>query len=237
MSAVSPPATGAQTAPTGRTRLVGSVNDKQPPFSGNQETDARLALLRGLAEYIQPLTAQAVGGRKVQFKDVYEEAAEPEEHATYPAVALTLQGDGVYEARSLSPTLDPAERIPAPDGRYLLVMADYVQDVSVECWANDPEERSAIVMMLERAFNPNSNRYGFVLEFPHYFNARGTYSMQRLRIADDPDTTARRFRIATFTLNCRVPLISLFSFPDAKPSFVLQSVGTGADVLVNLTVS
>jgi hypothetical protein len=208
----------------------------QPPFTANQETDARVALTRGLAEYLSPMEGQAQGGRKVRFKNVFEEAAEPEELGAYPAVAVTLQGSGIYEPRTMAPTLDPRDRIPAPDGRYLLAHADFVQDLAVQCWATDPEERMAITLMLERAFNPSPNRYGFILELPHYFNARGAYSLKELSIADDPDGTARRLRVATFVLSARIPLISLFTFPDAKPSFVLQAIGDGPDVLVTLAV-
>lgn len=237
MSTVVAPATGALISPVGLTRLVGSTGDKQPAFTANQETDARGALTRGLAEYIAPLSGVAFGGRKVRFKNVYDEFSEPEDHAEYPSVVITLQGPGVYEARTLAPTLDPLERIPPPDGRYLMVFADFVQDVSVECWCNSPEERMSVTALLERSFNPWPNKYGFNLEFPHYFNVRGSYSMTNLLISDTGDDANRRIRIAAFTLSCRVPLVSLFSFPDARPSFDLQAAGSDPDMLFKIAVS
>jgi hypothetical protein len=230
------PAVGTDSPPNGRAFLV---NQRTPPIvhNGVQECDARLALCRGLAEYISDLAYEAQGGRKVKFKQVTEEWAEPEETAAYPSARVGLKGPGVYEARSLTPSLDVKERVPMPDGRYLIVPCDFVTDLGVEIWANDPEERSALISALERAFLPNSYKFGFDLQLPYYFNCRATYAMKELAIDDDGDLSMKRLRIATITLSARVAFITLFSFPDARPSFDLQAVGDGADVLVNLVVT
>lgn len=229
------PAVGASDPPNGRAFLV---TPRTPPIvhNANQECDARLAICRGLAEYIADLKFNADGGRLVKFQQVHEEFAEPEEQAKYPAAKIGLRGPGVYEARSLTPSIDPSERVPQPDGRYLIVPCDFVTSIGVEVWANDPEERSAMICALERAFVPNFNKFGFDLQLPYYFNSRATYAMQELAVDDDGEVAMKRLRIATFTLQARVPFITLFSFPDARPSFELQSVGDGADVLVNLEV-
>lgn len=229
------PAVGTDQPPNGRAFLV---NSRTPPIvhNGVQECDARLAICRALAEYIADLKFNAVGGRQVKFKQVHEEFAEPEEQANYPAAKIALRGPGVYEARNLSPAIDPSERIPMPDGRYLIVPCDFVASIGVELWTTDPEERSAMICALERAFVPNFNKFGFDLQVPYYFNSRITYAMQELAVDDDGDVAMKRLRIATFTLNARVPFVTLFSFPDARPVFDLQAVGDGADVLVNLEV-
>jgi hypothetical protein len=229
-----PPA-GTSTPPVGRAFLVTS---RTPPIVHNavQECDARLAVCRGLAEYLAGVSINAEGGRKVAFKQVHEEYAEPEESANYPAVKIGLRGPGVYEARSLSPSIDPSERVPQPDGRYLIVPCDFASDLGVEVWTTDPEERSAAIIALERAFTPNFNKFGFDIQLPYYFNCRATYSMTELAVDDDAESVHRRFRVATITLKVRVPFVTLFSFPDARPSFDLQAVGDGADVLVNLEV-
>lgn len=236
MTSVNTAPPGAPVAHSGATRLVG-MNDPQRPFSSNQECDARLAITRGLAEYVASLQGIAMkGGRMVRFKDVFEESAEPEEQARYPSVAITLQGSGTYEARSFTPTLEIGERLPNTTD-YLVVMSDFTQNVLVDCWSTDPLERSAVVMMLERAFNPWPDRYGFTLELPHYFNARGTYELKELTVSDVVEDNARRMRNAQLLLAVRIPIISIFSFPDAKPRFDLQGAGDGADVLVTIEVS
>jgi len=230
------PAVGSDDPPNGRAFLV---NQRTPPIvhNANQECDARLAVCRGLAEYIADLSFDAQGGRKVKFKHVNEEWAEPEEQSEYPAAKIGLKGPGVYEARSLSPSIDIKERVPQPDGRYLIVPCDFVTDLGVEVWCTDPEERSAMISALEIAFLPNAFKYGFDLQLPYYFNCRATYVLTEIAVDDDGDLAIKRLRIATLTLKVRVPFIRLFSFPDARPSFDLQAVGDGADVLVNLVVT
>jgi hypothetical protein len=124
-----------------------------------------------------------------------------------------------------------------PDGRYLVVPCDFKQDVSVEIWTDDVMARSQLIVMLERAFNPQFHRFGFALELPYYFTTRAVYALKELSVRDDADNAQRRIRIASFTLSAQIPLITLFSFPDARPSFDLQSVGSGAEVLLNTQVT
>lgn len=221
--------------PRGRARLV--QKGELEVMSGVQEVDVRLAITRGLAEYIQDLRIDVPGGRRVKLREVHEEYAEVEDPARMPGAAVTLSGPGEYEARSLTPGVDPKERLPQPDGRYLVVPCDYVQDVSLEVWTNDPAERSACTMMLERAFLPHAWRYGFSLELPYYFQTRATYSLKDLTIRDDPSSAQQRIRVAVFTLAARAPVIIPTSFPDARPLFELASVGDGPDVLLTLEVT
>lgn len=214
------------------------VGERTPQaMTSVQECDARLAICRGLAEYLSDVSYSAFGGRDVRFKHVNEEFAEPEEQAKYPACRIGLKGAGVYEGRSLTPALVQTDRLPQPDGRYFVVPCDFVADLAVEVWANDPEERSALISALELAFMPQPFQYGFDLQLPYYFGQRASYFAVDLTIEDEGDASMKRLRNATFTVTARVPIITLFSFPDAKPSFDLRSIGDGPDVLVNLVVT
>jgi hypothetical protein len=193
-------------------------------------------MCRGLAEYIEDISFDAQGGRRLVFQAVHEEYAEPEKQASYPSAVIRPRGEGVYEGRGLTPGADPAERLPPPDLRYLVVPCDYVTTLAVEVWANDTQERAVLVMALEQAFMPNSSKWGFDLELPHYFNIRANYALRGLSTDDDADQALRRYRLATVTLAARVPVVQMFTFPDAKPVFRLEAIGTGSDVLVNLSV-
>lgn len=231
MTIPNPAAPGTYIGPPGKTRLITKSSGDPHIDNGRQETDVRLALTRGLAEYMELLSYDALGGRRVRFKTVHEEWAEPEENAAYPSAAITLQGPGVYEARALQPVLNPKQRLPPPDGRYLVIPAEYSTNLAVEVWATDPEERTALIQMLESAFNPVYWRFGFVLELPHYFNVRATFALKELTIPDDAEDALRRYRRAIFTLTAQAPLVTLYSFPDAKPLFELSSVGSDIDVV------
>jgi hypothetical protein len=235
MTVPNPAAAGAARPPIGRATLV--KQGQREVIGGVQEVDARLAITRGLAEYIEDLQIDQPEGRRLRFKAVHEEYAEPEEQLQFPSAVVLLVGDGQYQQRGLTPALDPAERLPMPDGRYLVVPCDYVQDVSVEVWTDDVMARSQLVQLLERAFHPQFHRSGFVLELPYYFTTRATYLLKGLSIRDSADDAQRRVRVAAFTLQAQIPLITLFTFPDARPSFDLQSVGPGAEVLLSTSTT
>lgn len=197
----------------------------------------RSALTRGVADLLEQVSQEMPGGRLLRFKKVLKNWAEPEEAAKYPSVAIFTTGPGKYDASGFTPNVSPQCRLPPPDGRYLVTPAEYIQDLSVEIWGNDPNERAGLVFMCERAFNPVTWRYGFVMELPYYFSQRATYALTELLYEDDEDNAIRRYRKATFTLAASAPLVYLMKFPDAKPRFELAAIGTGSDVLVSTTVS
>ena len=137
---MSTPAVGTDIPPVGKTRLITSANDLMR-FTSNVEGDARSAITRGLAEYLEQLQSDLVGGRQVRFKRVEDQYSEPEKQARYPSAAITTTAAGIYDSSAFTPAIDPKCRLPFPDGRYLVTPAEYVQEISVEIWANDPNER------------------------------------------------------------------------------------------------
>ncbi len=229
---MSDPAPGSDVPPQGKTRLIVKPNDLQRN-SANREESVRSAMTRALAEYLEQLTTDLEGGRRLRFKSVRKVWAAPDQNAKFPAVAIHTEGDGVYDASSFTPTLNPKERLPAPDNRYFVMMCEYVQDVQVEIWGNDIPERAGLVYMLETAFNPVTWRYGFVLEMPFYFNPRAVFELKSMRQNDSDDTAVKRYRNAVMTLNVRAPLCQLLPFPDAVPRFEMAAIGTGSDVLLS----
>ena len=236
MTQPNPPAPGADVRPAGRTKLITKPNTPEGPFTANQETDVDGAVRRALAEYLEQVEYE-VAGRRYYFRRVYEEWAEPEEKAAHPTAVILPGGTGSYAAKSLTPTLDMRERLPPPDNRYLVVPAEWTQEVIVEVWGNDPEERMALSAMVERALNPVFWKFGFVLEMPHYFNARAVYSLRTKTLQMTEENSLRRFRIAAFVLQAIAPLVTLYGFPDSRPRFELQAVGPDVEVGVMVDVT
>lgn len=232
MTVPNPPATGSIVPPRGRARLMPGAGGIPLAPTATQECGARLAVQRGLAEYVEQLRYAALGGAALRLRTVTDEWAEPETNASYPAAVIYAQGPGAYEAASMSPAIDPRCRIPLPDGRYVVRSADYVATVALEIWATNPEERTGLEAMMESALNPNFEKYGFELQLPYYFNQRAAYTLVETSVSDDADQALRRYRLVTFTLKARVPVVQLFSFPDGKPTFVLAELGDSVDLSV-----
>jgi len=185
-------------------------------YTANRETDARTALTRGLAEYLSQMVIDAKGGRQIRFKKVFQTWAEPEEQAQYPSAIVYSAESGRYEESKFTPSPDSTEKISAPDNRYLVSATEFVIDLKVEVWATDPKERAEICAALEAMFNPVDFMYGFQLEFPHYYGMRGVYELKDMQYLDTEIDAMRRYRKAAFTLSGQVPVVNLFTYPDAK---------------------
>lgn len=227
---VTPP-TPPYVPPAGGSTLLLDNSSVVPVLTTNQETDALGALIRGLAEYLQTLSWDAVGGRNLRFKAVRREWAEPEQQAKYPSAVVFSRSEAVYDASGFTPSVNPAQQLPAPDGRFVISPSAMVVDLDIEVWGTDPQERIQLSAMLERALQPVAYRSGFQLTLPHYFGSIGTYLLKSVLIDDDQNDAIRRYRRANFTVNATVPVVQLVGLPTAKPRFDLRNVGTDIIVL------
>ena len=177
------------------TRKIDSASSRQV-FSNHRETDTRTALTRGLAEYLETLTIDWVGGRQSRFVKVFQTWAEPESMIDYPSAVVYASESGNYEDSVLSPTT-----IKIPDSSlYLREVAELKLPMTIEVWSNDPKERMALSAMLEDALDPHEFMTGLRLELPHYHNQRATYEKMSMTYEDAPDTAQRRWRKAVFSV-------------------------------------
>jgi hypothetical protein len=202
-----PPAVG--------TRLITKADDLRE-FTATQETDARTALTRGLAEYVSGLEWLESGGRYFKFERVFSSWAEPEDEALYPSAVVRADGQGEYLDSKLTPAVQGNRKLALPDGRYVVSSCEYMLDIVLEARTTDPEARAAITAMLERELSPVDWRYGLLLELPHYFNQRASFEPRGSTYLDAEDKSLQRLRIVTFALRACVPLTRLSTFPLAK---------------------
>lgn len=178
---------------------------QQQVLTSNRETDARTALKRGLAEYLQTLSFTAVGGREVSFKNVFDVWPEHEDKAKFPAAIVYSIGDGDYDASSFTPTI--STRCMTNDGFFLAKYAEYTVNLRVEFWATDPEERIALTMMMEDALNPVDWMGGAKIELPHYHNQFAIYELKTNNFPDSEGTVLARNRKAYFTIAGQVSAV------------------------------
>lgn len=197
------------------TRLITDAGDRQA-YILNRETDARTALTRGLAEYLSQLSSDFLG-RPLSFQRVLSAWSQPETQALYPSAVVYSTEEGVYDASKLTMDVTPRNRLPPPnENQYVVSPAELVLDVTVEMWATDPEERIAVVSMVEDAFSPVTwIGAGIRLELPHYCNERAEFEMISSRYEDSDEDSVRRYRKAFFKARGRVPVVRVASFPAA----------------------
>ncbi len=206
--------------PPFRTTLVADPETK-PTYTASQETDARTALTRGLAEYLgQNLTFTLLpSGRHVFLEKTFAEYADPEDDAVYPSACVWSDGEQVYDPSGFTPRVLGDARLPAPDGRWLVHVSNVVVPVRVDIYCSDKEERMALMAAAERILFPLDDHNGFILQLPHYFGLRGSYTLTRASYIDDEEASLRRFRRATISLDARVAVVRLGNVPIARPKF------------------
>lgn len=209
-SASSPGVPGAP----GATRLLLRPDDVSG-LTANRETDARSALVRGLAEYLSQVSIEVPGGRRSLFKKVLETHAEPEELAEYPSAIVDATGTGTYTER-LTTGSSGSARIAEPDGRFFLTGAEFKTQMTVDVWATDPKERMALSMAVEDSMMPVDWMSGMRLELPHYFNCRADYQLVSMSYLDSTDDAMRRYRRVQYVVTASIPVLRLVKLPVSK---------------------
>jgi hypothetical protein len=190
--------------PPGGTQVVLLPTQGQPVFTLVRETDCRTAMTRGLQEYLQQLTIDWPDGRQERFAAVFDTWAESEDRLQYPSAAVYSVEEMTYDAGSLSPA---TETDPATNTQYTHPSEAMLQ-MTVELWCQDPEQRMAVIAMLEDAFNPVEWMAGFRLILPHYHGMVATYMPPAgMTYMDTEEDAKRRYRKAVFTISGRVPQV------------------------------
>lgn len=191
--------------PAGASRLVVEPTERER-LTARRETDTRVAVTRGMREYLEQLSLWW-GGKTLRFATVVEAWAEPEQTATYPAAIVHAVGDAHpdREQARLTPRV-----VVLDDGQAAGIVAEFTSAVTVEAWATDPRERAGLAAMLEDAFAPVAWMSGFRLELPHYHGVRSTWEVTGTRYVDTAEDAQRRLRRVQVDLMVAVPQVRVY---------------------------
>lgn len=213
------------TPPVGQTRLQ-LDRSAEAPMTLWRETDARTALTRGLREYIEQLSASDFSGREIRFMAVYDDWAEGEELADYPAAIVHAIDEADYDASSMTPKVTRLE-----SGYGYWSPCELMLDLMVEIIATDNQERRGCIALLEDAFSPVSWMYGFRLDLPHYHNVRAVYEPLTVVYEDDELDARMRNRRAAITIQGKLPVVRIVN--KAGKPVIIPLADIRPDVRVN----
>lgn len=196
------------------TRLIVDARDRREPIP-TRSTDATTALTRAVAEYAASLGPFVTeDGRTVQFQSSYDAWAQPENLAAYPAfICYTNDNEGKYDVGNRTPIVSPTRYA---DGTYEVSSAELELELKCEVWSTDPEERKALVLQLEEAFEPVEWMYGFRLELPHYFNQRATFEPARVTYMGGSGEAIAGFYNARLLVRAAVPKTRVLPFAQVQ---------------------
>lgn len=207
--------------PAGQTTLMRSPTDglTLSPF---RDCDLHTAMARGLAEYIAQQTIE-IGGRKLRLR-TFTTWAEPEANVTFPAAGISA-GVGRYDKGFTPNTLESW-----PNDGTLMQFSEFSQELTMEVWATDPQERAYLAAMVEEAMNPVDWMQGTRLILPFYHGITATYEMTTSQFQDSADDSMKRWRRINYSITGSIAACRMLWFPKAEPRLRLD--GVGPDVLV-----
>lgn len=202
-------------APAQETELV-TDRSREQVLTDRVETDAHTALTRGLSEYVLGLEAIADGGKATRFKLVTADFPDPEGGEDYPAAGVWSPSTGVYDASNFAPGKPCIIADQSGTLTGLSKSSELMLDLFVDVVCTDKDERTAVVAMLEQAFNPTLFMYGFRLVLPHYFGVHATYEPTGGQYQDADASSIQNRRRARITVRANVPVISIVSGPRVR---------------------
>jgi hypothetical protein len=208
--------------------------DDRQVWTNVRETDCRTALSRGLRHYLSQASIDWFDGKTYQFINVFESWAEPEDPAEFPSLAIVAATDAQYDADRLgSPSIikleAQQEEEPTP-ARYIKISSEMVQEFELCIWATSPNERAALVAIVEDMLEPVDWMTGVRLELPFYFNSRATYEKLSVVYDDNEADAQRRWRQAIISLTATLSqIVPLGKLPYFRPQPRVEVVVEGAD--------
>lgn len=209
-------------------------------LTARRTVDARTGLARGIADYLRSLSIEIEGGRVIGLDVVRDTWVETEDkqggiapdgsaEIIHTGAAIKTMGPAALADPSFSGTRASDENR-VGENTWLLSKSDLLQKFTIEVYAEDPEARVGLAMMLEDAWNPVEWMGGWMMDLPYYYGARAQYALDEIEFIDSEQNALQRQNLAIFTVHGSVPQLRAHRFPIAKLSSETR-VGTDPRLL------
>jgi len=172
---------------------------------------------------------------QIPIKDIHISWPDYEEALQFPSIVL-LSGRGQYMPLGMGDTFDNETEDKYKRGTIVQLLSEYVEDFTIEIWANKRPELRSIVAGIEAALSPNDGQYGIRFRVPAYFNQLVLFTISDINITEDADSAMNR-RKARMSMQMRFNQCALVNYAKVTPfvSAVVDGLADGeAIVLVEL---
>lgn len=187
-------------------------------ITSRRVTDCRMALTRGLANYIKDFcTISPSNGRDtLALKFVRDARATYEELADYPSGCVYSESAGNYGR--MDGALGPISDMEDDVGNTAFVhMGEFSINLKVELWCNTPAERMFFSMAIEDIMHPVEWNPNLRLKLPHYFGVVATYALIETTYEDTSDDNLQSYWKLFLTVEAGCPFIRRFTLPNLQP--------------------
>lgn len=183
--------------------------------------DARAAALDALRDYLAGVDVVFPNGRTahVPREDIFVTASDDaggESDLHMPALGVA-GGTGEDELPCLGPPeIDDETRGIAGPGTALAWIGEHRERFTLEVWANDADERDAVMRALRPAFRPSDATGSLVLPLPKYWGQLARFLLAGVQVVDDQDAARNRRRVM-FMVDLDVAVVELVGAAKMRP--------------------
>lgn len=190
--------------------------------------DGRTAALRILKKYITELVFFRSGGvdehgaakdpipLRLAERDVHVEWPDDESELRLPAVALLAQGTAEYESLGLTTNVEEDTYDVYAPGTVLIDLAEHVENVAIEVWAETKAQRRALLAGLEIALSPLEQMSGIRFRCPDYYGQFACFSLGSKEYVDDDQAFFAR-RKGRLVVELRIKVVALVNVNLLEP--------------------
>lgn len=192
----------------------------RPPLP---DVGPRTAALRTFAKFLSTFIFRRTGPEhtsqtiafQVPVEHIFIEQPDNVESLAYPSIVV-VPGRGEYITGLGGAVIEDGSFNRFGQGTALAMIAEYVEDFTLEVWGAKRAERRAIMAGIETAMFNSDESYRLRIQMPDYFDAVASFWINESEVIDDADTAKNRRR-GHFYMTLDVPVVQLISVTEVRP--------------------
>ena len=197
--------------------LFGNViTDPVLPVLPPVAVPGRKVALNMLRQYISELSFArpdkngAIIAYSIPITAIYTEQPKNVTDLVFPSIVIRA-GEGTIA--QLGTFLDESSKDDFGDGTCLQVIGEWVEEISLECWAEEAPQRASMLATIEPALASIEEMFGLRFVLPDYYNETVEFDYRGSSNPDDADS-ARNRRWADIRIGMRFNLVKLVRYVD-----------------------
>jgi hypothetical protein len=187
-----------------------------PPRPGQPlpPVDGRTKALRILRQYISELRFSRPdrGDRPIPYEiPIHCIHIEQPKQADleFPSIVFRPGSDGRYDGIGLGSYIDEATADVYAPGTAVQEQSEWIETITLECWAEEGPQRSSMMAGLEQALVPTEQYYGLRFRMPDYYDRTVCFSLNSGARPDDPDAAGKNRKWGVMQVEMRFNVVAL----------------------------
>jgi hypothetical protein len=181
--------------------------------------DGRTIALKILRQYISELHfSRPDRGRPIKYQIPLENIhlEQPaQQDLAFPSIVFR-PGNGQYDLIGMGAYINESTLDRYAPGTAVQDQSEWIETITLECWAETGAQRASIVAGLEQALVPIEQYYGLRFRMPDYFDQMVVFALNAGSRPDDAEAAKNR-RWAVLQVEMRFNVVALVNVQTMKP--------------------